>query len=173
MTRTAAALVGAAVSAAILLRLPEASERRLVQRTARRFAANAAWTARGADATSDRFLSRLSREHASRRIEATFAELAPEEGTILVGSVRDADFTLTFRTVAYLVWPRPLAIVSCRADGSVNVLIPTPPGTRHTRAIYVGKTPPADLRAATRSLAAGWTIATLEREQDWTSYCSP
>jgi hypothetical protein len=133
----------------------------------------AAVTEGGADASSDRFLQHLRIDHPSERLRAMTTDLGPNEALLFVGPVSDPTFTQTFRTTAYLSWPRQIAVLGCKAPGAGAVVIHPPgPGVAIRRALFYLQRAPEALAPGAHRIGPAILLIDVSERTEWISFCS-
>ncbi|MDX2030058.1 MAG: hypothetical protein SF339_05275 [Blastocatellia bacterium] len=133
----------------------------------------AAVTEGGADASSDRFLQHLRIDQPSERLRAMTTDLAPNETLLFVGPVIDPTFTQTYRTAAYLSWPRQIAVLGCNAPGAGAVALHPPgPGVAIRRALFYLQQPPEAMAPGARRIGPAILLTDVSERTEWISFCS-
>lgn len=129
-------------------------------------------SAGGSYATTDSYLSTLEIPNPSETVLATLSKLPEEDAMVFIAKGREPQTELTYRTIAYLGWPRQIAALHCGSTGESPTLLFKPQDGKKIRwMIFYRIEPPADSSSQV-FIGDNLKLIPIEEVKEWTSYCS-
>lgn len=122
--------------------------------------------------TTDRYLSDLQIPHPSEAVLKAFADVPADDAMIFITSSSDANSELTYRSIAYLGWPRQIGEVRCGTDGAPELLFHPRAETRVKWLMFYRVAPPVDSTQQSRVIGQHLTLTPASELKEWRSYCS-
>jgi hypothetical protein len=130
-------------------------------------------TASGAYDTTDCYLSSLQIPHPSEAVMKALADVPADDALIFITSNDDERSELTYRTIAYLGWPRPIGEARCKGPGAPPELLFQPRAEKTIKWLMFHRVaPPPDLRPTSVMIGPHLMLAPAPELKEWKSYCS-
>jgi len=129
-------------------------------------------SAGGSYATTDVYLSGLEIPNPSERTGAVISQLPKDDAIMFIAQEQTPEIELTYRSIAYLSWPRQIGSLYCGAKTETPVLLFKPEAEKKVRwLIFYRIQTPAALTVA-NEIGSHLKLIHIEEAKQWTYYCS-